>query len=105
MLLKVFGKMKSRVISKKAGSQSCFQVSYFSSRGKMAKFMEPMLSDAISGLARLAAARRSSRLMPSPPPVEMFTTASQLCLMVGRNCMKTSGSGVGRPVSGSRAWR
>ena len=44
-------------------------------------------------------------LMPSEPPVVMLMTASQDCLMRGRNCMKTAGSGVGRPSLGSRAWR
>jgi len=71
----------------------------------MLKFMLPMLRLHISGLARSGAASRSSRLMPSPPPVVMFTTASVLCLMRGRNCMNTSGSGVGRPSIGSRACR
>ena len=44
-------------------------------------------------------------LMPSEPPVVMLMTASQLCLMRGRNCMKTPGSGVGLPFLGSRACR
>src|SRR5215472_3416722 len=35
----------------------------------------------------------------------MLTTALVACLMRGRNCMNTSGSGVGRPSFGSRAWR
>src|SRR4051812_21408314 len=35
----------------------------------------------------------------------MLMTASQACLIGGRNCMNTFGSGVGRPSSGSRAWR
>src|SRR5919109_3282024 len=64
-----------------------------------------MLSEHISGLARRAAARRSSRVMPWPPPVVMLTTTSALCLITGRNAMKRSGSGVGWPVSGSRACR
>jgi hypothetical protein len=41
--------------------------------------------------------------MPWPPPVVMLSTASLLCLMRGRNCMKTAGSGVGFPSLGSRA--
>src|ERR1700760_1099185 len=64
-----------------------------------------MLSEHISGLARSGAASRSSRLMPWPPPVVMFTTALVACLMRGRNRMNTSGSGVGRPSFGSRACR
>src|SRR5438105_15785100 len=35
----------------------------------------------------------------------MLTTAPVDCLIRGRNCMNTSGSGVGRPSFGSRAWR
>src|SRR4051794_19766638 len=71
----------------------------------MLKFIEPMLSEHISGLACSGAARRSSSDIPSPPPVVMLTTASVLCLITGRNCMKTAGSGVGRPSLGSRACR
>ena len=59
-----------------------------------------MLSEHISGLARSGAASRSSSVMPWPPPVVMLMTASVACLMRGRNCMKTSGSGVGRPSFG-----
>ena len=43
--------------------------------------------------------------MPWPPPVVMLTTASDACLITGRNSMNTSGSGVGRPSFGSRACR
>ena len=64
-----------------------------------------MLSDAISGCASFGAARRSSIVMSELPPVVMFTTASQPARMRGRNCMNTSGSAVGRPLSGSRACR
>ena len=46
-----------------------------------------MFIEAISGFSVLAASRRWSRLMPSPPPVVMFTTASQPCLMRGRKRM------------------
>ena len=35
-------------------------------------------------------------------PVVIFTTASVLCLMRGRNCMNTAGSGVGRPSAHGR---
>ncbi len=62
-----------------------------------------MLSEQSSGWARSGAASRSSMLMPSEPPVVMLMTASQFCLMRGRNCMKTFGSGVGLPSSGLRA--
>src|SRR5438105_10937734 len=73
--------------------------------GKRPKFIDPMLNDAISGLARNGAASRSCTVMLWPPPVVMLMTASQLCLMAGRNSMNTAGSGVGRPSRGSRACR
>src|SRR5579862_1434963 len=64
-----------------------------------------MFIEHISGLARSGAASRSSNVMPWPPPVVMLMTALVACLMRGRNCMKTSGSGVGLPSFGSRACR
>ena len=67
--------------------------------------MLPMFRLHISGFAASGAARRSSSVIFSPPPVVMFTTASVLCLMIGRKRMNTDGSGVGSPVSGSRACR
>ena len=71
----------------------------------MPKFIEPMFSEHISGEACSGAASRCSTVIIKPPPVVMLTTASQFCLMRGRNCMNTAGSGVGRPVCGSRACR
>ena len=71
----------------------------------MLKLNEPMLKDAISGLAARGAASRSSSVIFSPPPVVMLITASQDCLITGRKRMNTAGSGVGSPVSGSRACR
>ena len=71
----------------------------------MLKFMLPMLRLHISGFACNGAASRSSRVMFRPPPVVMFTTASTFCLITGRKRMNTAGSGVGSPVSGSRACR
>src|SRR5437762_2937410 len=56
-----------------------------------------MLSEQTSGWARSGAARRSCSVIPWPPPVVMLITASQDCLIRGRNCMKTLGSGVGLP--------
>ncbi len=72
---------------------------------KIAKFMLPMFREQSSGENRRAAAVRSSSDMPCPPPVVMLMTASQRERISGRNCANTSGSGDGRPVSGSRAWR
>ena len=71
----------------------------------MPKFIEPMLSEHISGVACSGAASRWSTVMLRPPPVVMLITASVACLIRGRNCMNTAGSGVGRPSSGSRACR
>ena len=71
----------------------------------MPKFIEPMLSEHISGLATSGAASRCSTVMLRPPPVVTLMTASVDCLMRGRNCMNTAGSGVGRPSLGSRACR
>src|SRR5438105_508159 len=56
-----------------------------------------MLSEHISGDTASAAAIRSSTVMMTLPPVVMLMIASQLCLMRGRNCMNTAGSGEGRP--------
>src|SRR5262244_4357228 len=64
-----------------------------------------MLSEHISGENFSAAAIRSSTVMSTLPPVVMLMTASQLCLMRGRNWRKISGSGDGRPSFGSRACR
>src|SRR3974377_441840 len=64
-----------------------------------------MFSEHVSGDNCLAAEMRSSTVMVTAPPVVMFTTASVDCLLRGRNCMKTFGSGDGRPSLGSRACR
>src|SRR5437870_4885335 len=62
-----------------------------------------MLSEHISGESCCAAEMRCSTVMVTAPPVVMLTTASQPCLMRGRNCMNTLASGDGRPSFGSRA--
>src|ERR1700731_147424 len=64
-----------------------------------------MLSEHISGEKVVATAIRSSTVMITLPPVVMLITPSQPCLMRGRNCRNTSGSGDGRPSLGSRACR
>ena len=73
--------------------------------GNRPKFIVPMLSDATSGWKWAAGRSRSSTVMVALPPVVMFTTASVACLMRGRKRANSSGSWVGRPVSGSRACR
>ena len=64
-----------------------------------------MFNEHISGETASAAAIRSSTVMVTLPPVVMLTIAAQLCLIRGRNCMDTAGSGEGRPSFGSRACR
>jgi hypothetical protein len=72
--------------------------------GNNPKFIEPIFKDVISGLALRAPAHRSSKLIPCPPPVVIFTTASVDCFIRGRNSINVSGDGVGLP-SGLRACR
>src|SRR3954452_14338386 len=72
---------------------------------EMLKFMLPMFKLHISGFATSGAASRSSSVMVRPPPVVMLITASVFCLIRGRNCMNTAGSGVGEPSCGLRACR
>ena len=95
MSLNVLRNMKSRVISRYSGSHGCFQSLNLSSAGKSPKFIDPTFSDAISGPVDIAALILSSRVMPRPPPVEMFMTERQPCLILGRNFMKVSGLGSG----------
>jgi hypothetical protein len=61
---------------------------------------EPTFNEAISGDVATAARSRSSRVMPSPPPVETFRTASQAALFFGMKSRNSSGRGSGFPVSG-----
>ena len=64
-----------------------------------------MLSEATSGLNVAAGARRCSSVMPCPPPVVMFTTQAERCLMTLRNGSNASGLWSGRPSCGLRACR
>ena len=91
------------MFSRYLGSHSCLKFEILSKIGNKPKFIDPIFNDVISGLALTAAAKRSSTVIPRPPPVEIFTTASVACLILGKNCIKTSGSGLGLPFSGSRA--
>ena len=75
MSLNVFLKMRSSEPSRYGRSQSCLNSLKRSSIGKRPKFIEPMLSEATSGLkvaARAAAAPRSSS--SARRPVVMLTT-------------------------------
>jgi hypothetical protein len=85
MSANVFLKMKSRVISRYLGSQSCWNSETPAAIGKIPKFMLPMFNEHSSGSKRRAAARRSSSDMPWPPPVVMLMTASVLRKISGRN--------------------
>src|SRR3954451_10829429 len=105
MSANVFLKMKSVVFSRYGFSQSCLNSAIPAAIGKIPKLKLPMFSEQSSGSKRRTAARRSSSAMPRPPPVVMFTTASVRSWIRPRNCAYTSGSGVGRPSAGSRAWR
>src|SRR5688572_3731504 len=67
--------------------------------------MEPMLSDATSGLSRSAGWSRSSTAMVGARPVVRLITTFAAALIFGRNCRKSSGSWEGLPFCGSRAWR
>src|SRR6185436_8367448 len=64
-----------------------------------------MLSDATSGASFSAGCSRSSTVMVGAPPVVRLITTSAAALIFGRNCLKTSGSCVGRPSFGMRACR
>ena len=50
-----------------------------------------MLSDATSGLKVAAGRTRSSAVMVGAPPVVMFTTTLERCLITLRNGAKASG--------------
>src|SRR6266849_10690184 len=64
-----------------------------------------MLSEATSGLSLSAGCRRSSIDMVGAPPVVRLTTTSHALFTLGRNCLNSSGSCVGLPSFGLRAWK
>src|SRR6185503_4588734 len=65
--------------------------------------MVPMLRLATSGLKVAAGFTRSSTVMVGAPPVVMFTTQSERCLITLRNGANASGDWSGRPSLGLRA--
>src|SRR5512145_2535360 len=67
--------------------------------------MLPMLREATSGLKVAAGLTRSSTVMVGAPPVVMFTTQLERCLITLRNGANASGDWSGRPSFGSRACR
>ena len=64
-----------------------------------------MLSEATSGLKVAAGRTRSSAVMVGAPPVVMFTTTLERCLITLRNGAKASGDWSGLPSLGLRACR
>src|SRR3954470_18349738 len=64
-----------------------------------------MLSEATSGLKVAAGLTRSSTVIVGAPPVVMFTTTPERCLITFRNGANASGDWSGRPSFGSRACR
>src|SRR5213080_4470729 len=64
-----------------------------------------MLSEATSGLKVAAGRTRSSIDIVGAPPVVMFTTTFERCLITLRNGANACGDWSGRPVFGSRACR
>src|SRR5712692_7021524 len=64
-----------------------------------------MLSEATSGLKVAAGRTRSSIDMVGAPPVVMFTTTFERCLMTLRNGANACGDWSGLPSLGSRACR
>ncbi|MDT4839162.1 hypothetical protein FQZ97_729450 [compost metagenome] len=105
MSAKVFLKIRLRLFSRCSRSHSCSKDLKRSSIGKRPKFIEPMLSDASSGLKVVAGRMRSSTLMCGLPPVVMLITASVAALIFERKGRNRSGSCDGRPSFGSRACR
>src|SRR4029078_4116652 len=67
--------------------------------------MVPMLSEATSGLKCAAGRTRSSAALAAAPPVVMFTTTGERCLITLRNGANASGVWSGRPSCGFRACR
>src|ERR1700709_1739196 len=72
---------------------------------KNAKFIEPMLREATSGLYTAAGRTRSSTVMVGAPPVVRLITQLERCLMIFRNGANASGLWSGWPVFGLRACR
>src|ERR1700687_3651426 len=62
-----------------------------------------MLREATSGLKVAAGRTRSSAVMVGAPPVVMFTTTLERCLITLRKGAKASGDWAGRPSGGLRA--
>ena len=96
----VLRKMASSEARRYGSSQSNFHCLYLSAMGCNAKFIEPMLSEHISGEKAAAAAMRSSIVIMKLPPVVMLTTALVDCLMVGRKRLNNAGSPDGTSVGG-----
>ena len=90
MSAKVFLKKPAREPSRYSRSHACLNSFWRSSIGNRAKFIVPMLSDATSGLKVAAGRTRSSMVIVIAPPVVMFTTQFERCLITFRKGAKAS---------------
>jgi len=70
-----------------------FELLHLSRSGKIAKFIEPMLKEANSGLYFETTATRCSGVWPRPPPVVVQRIRSHLLLTLASTCPKSSKSG------------
>ncbi|MNN84500.1 hypothetical protein D3C81_2016670 [compost metagenome] len=85
MSRKVLRKIRSSLSARYGRSQSCLNSVKRSSISYSPKFIEPMFSEASSGLSCATGCRRSSTPMVGAPPVVMLITTSLLALICGRN--------------------
>src|SRR5437899_968755 len=103
--LNVLRKIRSSEPARYSRSQPYLNSLKRLSIGKSPKFIEPMLSEATSGLSCNAGCRRSSIVIVAAPPVVKLMTTLERRLMSGANSRKYFGSCVGWPSTGSRACR
>ncbi len=102
MDLKVFVKIRSSVDSKYCFSQENLKSFVRSRMGKRAKFIDPILQEANSGLKVDTTATLCSGVMLNPPPVVVQMIMSHLLFTLLRTVLKRSRLGEGCPVSGFR---
>src|SRR6218665_1566935 len=105
MSLKVFLNTRSSLLARQGRSQSYLKSLKRPSMPYRPKFIEPMFSDATSGLKVCTGTRRSVTSMVGAPPVVMLITTSLAALICGRKALNNSGSCEGEPSSGLRACR
>ena len=98
MSLNVFLNTRSREPSSSGCSQSCLNVLVALQHLNRPKFIEPMLSEATSGLNTGQGFSRSSRLMSGAPPVVMLITQSRAPLDAAGGSAETPRTLVGPAV-------